>query len=164
MRHRLGHAVEHQADTHAGSEQHGEPGQVGKIGGRVTTADAHPPQRRDDQAETEHDEDVGRAQEEPGHVVCQPVAQGGEQGLDFGLQRQGEDDEDDRDQRGDGEDLAVNIQGQDELAADIVLAYDVVGVDQIGVTGRCRNAVMGFQLGWRGRVMRRDVSHTWRTP
>ena len=164
VRHGLGHAVEHQADAHTGGEQHGEPAHVGVVGRRVLAAEAYLAQWRQDQPDTEDDENVGGADEEPGHVVGEPVAQATEQRLDLVLQSQGEDHEDHRDQRGDGEDLAMDVEGENELPFDVVLTDDVIGVDQIGLTGRCRDALVGFRCGWRGRVMRRDVSHTWRAP
>ena len=56
MRHRLGHAIKHQTNPHAGSEQHGKPAEVAVIGFGLHTAKTHLAQRRDDQAEAEDDE------------------------------------------------------------------------------------------------------------
>ena len=159
VRHRLRDAIEHQANAHPGGKQHGEPAEVGVIRLCVHAAEAHLAQRGNDQAEAEQHKDVRGADKEPGHVVGEPVAQGAEQRLDLGLQGQGQHHEQHGDDCRDGEDLAVDVQVEQELAFDVVLTDHVIGVDQIGVAGGCRDAVQSCRFWLRGRVRRRVLTH-----
>src|SRR5690606_40445988 len=52
MPHGFSDPVEHQADPHAGSEQHGKPAHVGVVGYRILAADTHLAQRREDRKST----------------------------------------------------------------------------------------------------------------
>jgi hypothetical protein len=67
MAHRLGHAVEHQPDAHAGGEQHREPARIAVIGRRVG-----PPSRTEPQGQTirnrQNSTNTLAAQEEPVEV------------------------------------------------------------------------------------------------
>ncbi|MNO97367.1 hypothetical protein D3C76_890730 [compost metagenome] len=141
MRHGFGHPIEHQADAHAGGEQHGEPAGIRIVRPRFLAAQAHPAQGRDDQAQAEQDEDVRRAEEEPRQIAGQPAAHGGEQRLDLALQGQGQDHEQDDGQRGNAEHLAMDIQVEEKASLDVVLADHVVGVDQVGRAARRGDAI-----------------------
>ena len=93
MRHGLGHPIEHQPDTHASSEQHREPADVGIVRGCIPPADTHLAQRRNDQRQTQQHENIRGTDEEPGHLAGQPAPQTGK---DFGrlvLQCQGQQHE-----------------------------------------------------------------------
>ena len=115
MSHGFGDPVEHQADAHAGSEQHGKPAHVGIVGYRILATDAHLAQWREHQQQAQQHEDIGGADEEPRQIAGQPAAQAGEDLRGLLLQCQGQQHEQQDAAGGDQEDLAVDVQTQGDL-------------------------------------------------
>ena len=73
--HRLQHAEEHQADAHAGGEQHREPAGIGIVRHRILSAEPDPAVGRYGDDQTEQHEQVGRGHEQPIECRGQPDAQ-----------------------------------------------------------------------------------------
>ena len=129
MRDRLGHAEEHQADAHAGREQHREPSRVGVIGRRFLATEPDVPERRDDEQKAEGHEDVARQDEEPVEMMRQPVAhRAKKRGRGFWEHQRAEHEGDDA-EPGHEEDRVVDVEPErPELGLDVVLADLVIDI------------------------------------
>ena len=141
MRDRLGHAVEHQPDAHAGGEQHREPSHIGIVRLGIGAAETDPAIGRDHEEQAQDHEDIRRRQEEPVEARRQPVAQAFEKRPHLILKCQGENDEGNDRQPRDGEDGIVDVEAErPDLPGDVVLTDLVLGFDEIGRSVRCRLA------------------------
>ena len=67
----LGRAVEHQADAHAGGEQHGEPGDVAVFRPVLGQLEAYVTEAAEGHKKAEQHEDVHRQQVAPAEVLRQ---------------------------------------------------------------------------------------------
>ena len=137
----LEHAEEHQADAHAGREQHREPAGVAVVGARLLAAEPDAAPGADDQEQAEQHEDVGGAHEEPVEGAGQRRPQPAEErGRLLGRQQRVKHESDDR-QAGYQEDRIVDVEAEGaELPLQIVLTDLEIGVDDVGRTFRLGNA------------------------
>ena len=106
---RLRYAIEHQADAHAGGEQHGEPAGIAEVRLGVGTPDTHLAHGGEDQHQREYHEDVGAEQKHPGQLGGQEAEHGIEDRLHLSLHGQRQDHEQQDHDRRDHEDRAVQI-------------------------------------------------------
>ena len=149
---RLQHPEEHQADAHAGGEQHREPADVAVLGFRLLSAQPDLAERRDDQHHADDDEDVAGGQEEPVEAGRQGAADVVEDRADLVLEGQRQHHESDDHQTGDQEYRIVDVQSEGtQVGLDVVLADLVVGLDDlagalrrgdVGGFVRCRSACL----------------------
>ncbi len=109
---RLEHAEEHQADAHAGGEQHREPAGIAVIRRRVLPAQPDPAHRREQQHQAEDDKDVRGAEEEPVEGRGQRRAKPAEELGGRILEHQRCKDEQDGGKSRDQEDRVVDVQAE----------------------------------------------------
>ena len=127
--HGLQDAKEHQADTDARREQHGQPSGIAVLRRGVPPAKANPAQRRQRNAEAEQDEEVRRGEIEPVERHGRPDPHAGEKRGRLLRKQQGADNEQDHQRGGYDEDRIVDIQIEDP---------DVVLADFVADIGDCR--------------------------
>ncbi len=121
--HRLRHAPEHQADAHAGGEQHREPGQGGEIRPGVLATQADLTDGKKNQGDTEQNENIGADHEQPVKVVDGPALGTVEGRLGLGGKNNGTDHEYQDQYRTDEEDRIVHVHAKD---LHIILTHFIV--------------------------------------
>ncbi len=155
MRDRLGDAVEHQPDAHAGREQHREPASIGIIGRRLLPADADAAQRGDDQEKAQEHEDVAGEQEEPVERRGDRLPQPTEELLRRARQRHRQEDERKHCKARYDEDGIVDVETEwPDRRLDVVLTDLVRGIDQIGVAFRRTQLRFAHKAPFRFRLVR----------
>jgi len=133
--------VEHQANTHARSEQHRKPPNVGEVGCGLGTTDSYLGQRRENQDNAQDHEDIGCEQENPAQVRCEVIEDALKDGLNLVLQRQRNDDEEEYGNGRDGKHLAMQVDlNTADAPGVVVLTNLIIRIDQIGRTLRGRDA------------------------
>ncbi len=113
MRDRLENAEEHQSDADAGGEQHREPTRVAVAGCCFGTAESHPAERRDRNAQTKQYDDIRRNHEEPVERRRNPDAHAGKRARRLIEKEERAKHECDYQRCGHDEDRVVYIQAED---------------------------------------------------
>ena len=93
MSHGLGDPVEHQANAHAGGEEHREPSEIAVVRCGFRSAETDSPERREDEADADDHEDIAGQQEEPVEIAGQEVPEAREGRLECRLKRQRQEGE-----------------------------------------------------------------------
>ncbi len=142
MAHRFGDPVEHQADTHAGGEEHRKPACVTVVGRGIRTAQSHLADGQNDQQQCEDHDDVGAQYEEPVESLGREVEHRREHGRSLFWQRQRIEDKGHDDAAGNQKHGIVDVQSErSETRFDIVLTDLVVGLDDIRRAFRLRDTL-----------------------
>ncbi|MNT52829.1 hypothetical protein D3C72_1898730 [compost metagenome] len=112
MLHRLGHGEIHQADAHARGEQHGQPGDIGKVRLGVVRSQFQTPGRPDRKDRHEQQESGHRSHVEPAEGLHHPGLGASKQKVGGGGGHQGEQQQGARDGAGPPEDARVHLGRQ----------------------------------------------------
>src|SRR5690606_40228720 len=94
-------------------------------------------ERRDNQSQTHQYEDIPGYQKKARHIAGEPAAHTSKGSGSLFLQCQGQQYEQEYGACRHQEHSAMDVQTDDELAREVVLADDIVGIDEIGLPGGC---------------------------